>query len=194
MKLSAAPVRSGFSLIELLLTIALVAVLALMAFQGYGIFARKGENKACYEKLRAHGVALAGYLGDKHTWPQEPEGEEGKPVPENQLWEWWFTTMKPYGISEDYWFCPAELRELKKLEKEGKLNEKDDPSPSYIPAKFPPGTSAPFDYPNQPWMWERQDFHGDGINKLMPGGSRIEKEYNFKALPRGAAGQGSSPK
>ena len=192
MKLRSTLPPRGFSLVELLLTIALVAVLVVMTFTGYGIYAKKGENKQCFEKLRNHGVAFGNYLGDKHTWPQEPEGENGKPVPAKQLWEWWFKEMEPYGITEDYWFCPAELREMKKLEKEGKLEE-DEISPSYIPAKIPYGTSAPFDYVNQPWMWERQDFHGDGINKLMPGGSRIEKEINFKALPRGAAGPAQAP-
>jgi prepilin-type N-terminal cleavage/methylation domain-containing protein len=188
-----APSRRGFNIVEILITVALIAMLALAAFQGYGVFVKRGENKACYDKLTNFGVAFTNCLAQDHSWPQEPEAQNGKAVPAKQLWEFWHTKMAKYGINDNDWWCPAEERARKKMKKED-LDADEDPSPSYIPAKFGPGTSAPFDYNNLPWMWERQDFHGDGINKLMPGGRRIEKEFNFKALPRDAPGPVSDKK
>lgn len=197
--------RRGFSLTELLLVIALVAVMALLAFQGYGVFMHKGESVLCMKKMRNIGVALAHYVSDNHTWPQEPEGQNGSPPPQDELWDWWYKEMgskesstgQNYGVGHDDWFCPAELRLRKE---EGKVDEKKEDGeigfssglkdPSYIPMKFGYGDIEPFRHAGTPWLIERAAFHkGEGMNKLLPN-LDIQKEFQFEAFRKARAAGG----
>jgi hypothetical protein len=145
--------------------------------------------------MRNFGVALANYLSDKGTWPQEDvlNDPEGRPPPEDKLWDWWYKELKPdgkgggYGITHDDWFCPTDLR-LKRLEKKADEANGDNESgikselenPSYIPAKFDYGPYKPLET-KQPWMIERVGHESEGMNKVMPDGT-IQKEFNFKAI------------
>ena len=194
--------RRGFTLLELLLVLALIAVLMLLAFQGYGVYIKKGEDGACKIKLRNWGVALNNYIVDKGTWPNEEVlyDANGKPPDEDVMWDWWYKEMggdgkdKPgYGISHDEWYCPTDLRkraqEKKADEESGEKDTAVLKNPSYIPAKFSFGPYKPFEYANQPWIIERAG-HDEGMNKLMPDGT-VQKEYNFKAIGNMRPGGGS---
>ena len=187
--------RRGFTLLELLLVLALVAVLMLLAFQGYGMYIKKGEEAACKIKLINWGVALSSYIVDKGTWPNEEVlyDANGKAPDENTLWDWWYKEMKTVGISHDDWYCPTDLRkraqEKKADEESGEQDTAVLKNPSYIPGKFGFGPYKAFEYPNQPWVIERAG-HDEGINKLMPDGT-IQKEYNFKPLGTIRPGGGS---
>ena len=195
--------RRGFTLLELMLVLALIAVLILLAFQGYGIYVQKGEEGACKGKLVQWGVALNSYIVDRGTWPNEEVlyDKDGKPPDEDVLWDWWYKEMKGdgkdrsgYGITLNDWFCPTDLRKKKEEEKADKESGEPESkyelkNPSYIPAKFGFGPYKPFEFPNQPWVIERAG-HDEGMNKLMPDG-RVQKEYNFKPLSKMRPGAGS---
>ena len=192
------PRTRGYTLIELMLVLALVAALAMMAWLGYLKYMHKGESVACTKKMVNMGVALAHYVSDKQEWPQEDvlNDADGKPPGEDKLWNWWFEQMGPYGMTREDWFCPSDLRMKEKEKEVDEAAGKDEPGtgalkdPTYIPGKFGPGFYAPYDTPNQPWAIERFS-HDDGMNKLMPNGT-IQKEFNFKALKdmRGGAAPG----
>jgi prepilin-type N-terminal cleavage/methylation domain-containing protein len=185
----------GFSLVELMIVVAIVAVLTLLTWQGYGVYVRKGEAAACVGKMVNFGAALQTYVSEKQTWPHEDvlNDASGRPPDENVLWDWWYTQMKEYGIDHDDWFCPTDLRLREKEKKVDEAEGKNDTgfqgklkNPSYIPGKFDFGFYAPFENPNQPWLVERIG-HEDFMNKLMPDGT-VQKELNFKAVRGMGAG------
>jgi len=180
----------GFTLLELMIVIALIAVLSLLTWQGYGVYVRKAENAACVKKMVNFGIALNTYVSDKGTWPQEDvlNGPNNKPPDEDVLWDWWYEEMVKYGVDHDNWYCPTEMRLREREKKADAAEGKNDSgrkleNPSYQPAKFGFGLYPPFEHANQPWLVETIG-HDDGINKLMPDG-RVQKEFNFKAI-RGA--------
>ena len=76
------PRTRGYTLIELMLVLALVAALAMMAWLGYLKYMHKGESVACTKKMVNMGVALAHYVSDKQEWPQEDvlNDADGKPL------------------------------------------------------------------------------------------------------------------
>ncbi|HWB01860.1 MAG TPA: prepilin-type N-terminal cleavage/methylation domain-containing protein [Verrucomicrobiales bacterium] len=186
------PRRRGFTLLELMLVIALVAVLVLMTWNGYAVYVKKADSVACMTKLRNLGVGLANYVSDKQTWPQEDvlNDAQGKPPGADKLWDWWYQQMKEYGIGKEDWFCPAELRKRPMSEKDKEAEEDEDESgfkpaikePTYIPMKFAYGEHKPFEY-MMPWVTERADWHGTGMNKLMWDGT-IQKEFSFDAIKK----------
>ena len=189
---SLSPLRRprGFTLLELMIVIAIIAVLSLLSWQGYGVWVRKAENKACVDKMKNFGVALTTYVSDKQEWPQEDvlNGPGGKPPDEDVLWDWWYEKMLEFGVDHDNWYCPTEMRLRAKEKKADTAEGKNDSgrkleNPSYQPAKFGPGFYAPFEHANQPWLVETIG-HEDGINKLMPDG-RVQTEFNFKAVRGG---------
>lgn len=191
--LSSFPRRRGFTLLELSIVVTIVVLLCLMAFRAYSIYVKKGESGACVQKIANFGKALQGYVTDNNQWPQEDVlvGPNGGTPDEDELWDWWFKQLKPHGLSEDDWYCPADLAMRKKErevdEKEGKSDSKHAiKNPSYIPAKFGPGPYAPYEVPNHPWAIEARG-HYDGMNKVMPNGT-VQKELNFKAMNRVPAG------
>jgi prepilin-type N-terminal cleavage/methylation domain-containing protein len=179
--------RRGFTLLELMLVIALIAVLVMMSWRGYGVYVKKADSVACTVKMRNMGVALQSYLVDKQTWPQEDvlNDANGNPPPADKLWDWWYKELKQFGVYRDDWYCPAEMR---KKPKDSKSDDEEDATgfkpeikdPSYITAKFSYGTvSATAHF--QPWITESADWHGTGMNKLMPDLS-IQKEFSFEAI------------
>lgn len=194
------PHRRGYTLLELMLVIALVAALAMMAWLGYLKYMHKGESVACAKKMMNMGAALTTYVSDKQEWPQEDilNDANGKPPEEDRLWSWWFEQLKDYGIGREDWFCPSDLRAKAKEKASEAAGEKDEPGtgalkdPTYIPGKFGPGFYAPYNFPNQPWVTERWS-HDDGMNKLMPNGT-IQKEFNFKALKETRGGASAPAK
>jgi type II secretory pathway pseudopilin PulG len=188
-KPSASRYRRALTLIEIMMVMVLVMLLTLVAWASYSKWITRADSLACMQRLRNLGTALNNYIADKHEWPQEPgTDDDNVEVSEDQLWDWWMDTMKPYGMDVNSWFCPAELR-MKKKEKKGEAQEQMGVTaglkdPSYIPDQIPAGEYEPYRYPGQPWAVERSDFHGDGQAKLMPGGERIEKEVIFSNMKR----------
>lgn len=190
-----APHRRAFTLVELMVTITIVALLTVMAFEGYSIWVRKAESVACVKKIANFGKGLQGHVTEFNQWPQEetmPGYNAGSPD-EDRLWDWWYQTLKKQGIGVDDWYCPSDIA-LRKQEEE--VDEKEGKTeggfrgairnPSYIPAKFGPGPYAPYEVPNHPWAIESRG-HYDGTNKVMPNGT-VQKEMNFKAVRVPAGG------
>lgn len=157
----------AFTLVEIMVTLAIVAVLAGVAMAGYSKWIRHAENAKCLTHMKGIGAALGTYTVDHEGWPQMPEDLGDKE--EEEEWKWWIKTMEPYGITQATWLCPTEDKERRRYAR--KSGEKrDDYEGTYIPTDFDDGRDTPYKW-NQPWLIERGNWHGKGQNVLLPDGS-----------------------
>ncbi len=93
------PKRRGFSLIELLVAIAVMAVLLLLITVAVGSIRKKGRAVECTAKLKAIGVGLASYIQDKGYYP----GVRVDPTPRS-----WYHGLIPYMTGEPMPLTAAE--------------------------------------------------------------------------------------
>jgi prepilin-type N-terminal cleavage/methylation domain-containing protein len=175
MRASIAPARqrlpaSGFTLLELLLVIAIIAVLASLVVPALGYFKRRAQDAQCMANLRTLHAALSAYMTDHaQVWPQDPD--LGKAPNGSPQAKWWYETLKPYGPTRRTWLCPSHSTEW--------ANELDEQNYdfSYIPTNFNPDPNAAYQY-QQPWVIEFGGYHdGNQANQVMPDGS-IRKQEN----------------
>lgn len=159
----------GFSLVELLLTIAIIAILVALVFD----FSRervlaKVERRNCEANLRALYQAFGTYITDYGHWPQIPD--HVLESSESNYWKWWMETLPEdkYGINEKHWLCPTDARHRKA---NMKPEERDEFEGSYGPTHFDDGPRTPWEWPRQPWFIERSDFHGEGMLMMLPDGT-----------------------
>lgn len=99
----------GFSLIELIIVIAIVGLLATMAIPEMDKAIDRSKSVACMGSLRQIGVAVTSYVSDNNGKypsietnpdnPVYPEGVEAKPI-----WE----ELEAYGISKQVLKCPSD--------------------------------------------------------------------------------------
>ena len=152
----------GFTLVELLTVIAIVAVLAALVAVGYGPALNRAEGAVCLSHMRSLHVSLAAYVQDKGMWPQEPEGSNT-----NQMLneDWWLGELGPYGAVPVVWLCPT----IKRMTAGG--NPRDIPRIHYVPGAFDALPTSPYQYATQPWLIEIAGVHGHGPRVCFPDGS-----------------------
>lgn len=175
--LSSRHFRRALTLPEILVMLAILAVLVALGATGYQRSIHKAESVDAITKLKNMYAGLHAYLIDKQTWPQEPD--EDAEVSDQALWDWWKKEMKPYGVTEQDWFTTSHLRRLNREMKEagGKAINVEElrqamEFPSILPGNFEPGPTEPYRYQGQPWVSETGEYHGDdGIYTIMPGGA-----------------------
>lgn len=153
--------RRALSLVEILVAIGLVATLALLARPFAAELQARAFTAACASNLRGLHTGFSAYLQDKLHWPQQPGDEDS---PEFLDEDWWIAEMRPYGIEERTWQCPAILRY-------GQSAEGDFPKIHYAPSFFDTRPFAPFEYPKQPWFLEIASVHPKGPHVCFPDGS-----------------------
>lgn len=87
--------RSGFTLMELLIVIAIVGILAAMLFPAINFVREKARKDECLNNLRQWGVAMQGYL-DEHrgVFPTYGSSAGGKPT--LQEGSAWYNVLPPY--------------------------------------------------------------------------------------------------
>ena len=103
--------RAGFTLMELLVTIAILATLAAIAVPVSMSMLAKGRESACLKNLRGIGVGLQLYLNDHQgVLPVMALGRESREA-EGDVLE---TVLLPYVEGEDVFECPADNEEFLK--------------------------------------------------------------------------------
>ncbi len=153
----------GFTLIELMLVIAIITVLSSVLFAITGTLRRKAEAAACAANMKSIFAALGTYTTDHGHWPQVPEGIK---LDEQKLTKWWIATLSEYDISEDTWTCPTYKRLSSARAKSGETKL------CYTPTQFDAASAlTPYKWGNQPWLMEIGDHHGKGAFILRPDGS-----------------------
>ncbi len=157
----------GFTLLEVMVVVAIISVLCVLSFSIYQKLIRRAENAKCVERMKNIHVALATYTGIHQSWPQLPASLDE--ADEEQHWKFWVETLEPQGVPEREWLCPTDDRQRKAdYAKEGK--KRDRYEGTYVPTNFEEGADIPFKW-RQPWLIERGDFHGNGMNVVFPDGS-----------------------
>lgn len=151
----------AYTLVEILVTMVIIAVLAAIAVPSYRAQRRSAEKAVCISQMRVIHVALDNFMLDKHHWPQIPD-KYFYVDDEADFWKWWILTLEPYGAGENVWLCPSD-----KLQRESA----DEYNGSYMPAKFDAHNSTPYRWAGQPWLVERGKLHKQGAHIMFPDGS-----------------------
>src|SRR5687768_11432942 len=85
---------AGFTLVELLVVIGIVAILASLLLAGITTAKNSAHNAKCKSNLRQIGLAQMLYVGDY----------DGYPLHDYSLMKdsFWFEQLKPYGVNYRY--------------------------------------------------------------------------------------------
>ncbi len=103
--------RRGFTLVEMLIVIAIIAVLGGVAYPVSMSMIRKSREVACLGNLRQIGVGLQGYVNDNNNrLPELALGRASKNSPEPVL----ETVLLDYVGGADVFHCPADKEEFRK--------------------------------------------------------------------------------
>ena len=155
--------EEGFTLLELLIVIALIGILTTLYAPQLGTVRERAEKVVCMGHLRSLHVALGAYLSDNETWPQCPENLEG--AAEEQFW---FDALKEYGVTQKDWQCPTLSRQLGI---NSGADTSDAPKMHYMPANFDDNPMTPRRWPGMPWLVEIADIHHGGALMIRADGA-----------------------
>lgn len=167
----------GFSLLELVIVMAIMGVLTTLAVPSVTIFRNRAERLVCNGNLRSLHASLSSYLTDHKRWPQVPEEMENE-----ETAKFWVDTLKDHGATTVVWLCPS----IRRRYKEDPASFSHNPVIHYTPAEFDEHQFTPYKWPAMPWVLEIGSFHGDG-NMMIRGDGGI-RELN--ELLREAGGNG----
>lgn len=158
-------IRRGFSLVEILMVVIIVALLATMTFPLYAALRAKAGLAGCLSNMRIIGLGLNGYMQDHNmVWPQAPAGYFNGDS--QQLATWWKDTLEPYGVADKHWICPSDAA------RNDPRNMKKGFSSSYGVTPFDDLPNTAFRWKLPPWAMEHSGFHGArGPNMLMADGT-----------------------
>jgi prepilin-type N-terminal cleavage/methylation domain-containing protein/prepilin-type processing-associated H-X9-DG protein len=99
--------RSGFTLVELLVVIAVVAILAALVFPALGAAKERARVIACQSNMKQIGAAIHLYLGDwDETYPL-PYSDGNPMTGTNFLPPTWKARIFPYVKSSEVFRCPS---------------------------------------------------------------------------------------
>jgi prepilin-type N-terminal cleavage/methylation domain-containing protein len=163
---------AGVSLIELMVALTIIGLLVALSFPLYGFFKAKAAYVGCINNLTSIHGGLSSYMQDHNMiWPQMSEqkhaNDEENSDPDA---EFWFNTLKEYGISKKTWVCSSdELPDQEILDEHSHIS-------SYGITEFDSQPNRAYQWVGQPWAVESGDNHGrgKGPNVLFPDG-RIER-------------------
>jgi prepilin-type N-terminal cleavage/methylation domain-containing protein/prepilin-type processing-associated H-X9-DG protein len=103
--------RPGFTLTEMLVVLAIIGILAGVAYPISRSMVGKAREAACLTNLRSLGVGLQGYLQEHNNMmPALVQGRASK-LDEQPVLE---TILLPYLESEEAFHCPADQKEFSK--------------------------------------------------------------------------------
>lgn len=86
--------RKGFTLLELLLAVAVLAVLALLTLSGIRMYREKSNEIVCVAKLRAIGAAIPLYAGERGGYL--PVAKDSKILVNSPNYGTWAVALMPY--------------------------------------------------------------------------------------------------
>ncbi|MCB1091520.1 MAG: prepilin-type N-terminal cleavage/methylation domain-containing protein [Verrucomicrobiae bacterium] len=157
---------SAFTMTELVVSVAIIALLATVAYPSLKGFKKRAEKAKCIANMKVIHTGMDGYLLDRNVWPQMPG--EAFEWDEEEYYGWWIRTIEPYGVGQDSWICPSDriLNEMDQIPKY---------AASYAPALFNSHQFTPYRW-KQPWLVERGDYHGKGAHIMMPDGSIVSSQ------------------
>lgn len=157
------PLLGGFTLLEVLVALGIVAVLAVLLLPSAGGVVKSAREAACIANLSSIHKGLTSYLEDNgRVWPQGPS-----PADENEWGKFWLLTLSNYDVPPKTWQCPSILASL------GQRKSADSQIPAlhYMPTRFDATPGICDRWTTQPWLIERANAHGHGCLLCFPDGS-----------------------
>lgn len=102
----------GFTLLELLLVISIIAMLASLLLPVVGDVQKHADSAACFSNLRQIGVAVNLYIADHdNTYPYiEPAPGVSLIYPPDAQAKSMADTFAPYGVTDKTLQCPADMK------------------------------------------------------------------------------------
>lgn len=94
-------VEHGFTLIEILVVIAIIGILAGISTIGVTAFRKNAEEKACQSDRKTIEVASQGYLAKTGSNPAAQDDDSGSLVVQKYLRSWPTSTSGPYHLRWD---------------------------------------------------------------------------------------------
>jgi prepilin-type N-terminal cleavage/methylation domain-containing protein len=117
--------KRAFSLIELLVCIAVIAILSALVFVALRWSGAKADRVHCASNLRQHGVALALFLSEKNFYPVYVNPGQVFAEPGASLGEALSQGLGPFPSdsrsANSVYFCPAFIKQLKADSRLGQL-------------------------------------------------------------------------
>jgi general secretion pathway protein G len=111
--------KRGFTLVEMLVVIGIIAVLAAMLFPVFAAAREKGRSAACVSNLKQLGAAVEIYASDfddHYPWAKDPADEYHPEIWNDfPVWKAWIPymprlrdTLDPYVKNYDVWHCASD--------------------------------------------------------------------------------------
>lgn len=89
--------QSAFTLIEILVVLAIITLLAALLFPAFNAVRRAGRTTTCQNNLRQIGIAMQLYQTDYHFYPTFGRSSE---------WCSWSSNIAPYVKANEVFTCP----------------------------------------------------------------------------------------
>ncbi len=96
--------RFGFTLVELLVVIGIIAILISILFPVFSQAREKARQAACLSNLRQQGIALSFYVQDLEAYPPFSFVTHGQPIR-------WYDQLVPYIKTVGVFVCPSTGRQ-----------------------------------------------------------------------------------
>ncbi len=110
-----APYRYGFTLVELLVVVAIIGLLAALLLPSLGRSKATGQSAVCKSNLRQLGIGLQTFVSDYHYYPENRF--QTKPLSPAHSDQFWCARLAREGLGvprlstnflqEEVWRCPA---------------------------------------------------------------------------------------
>ncbi len=98
--------RTGFTLVEILVVIAILGLLSALLFAAFARVREKGRSASCQSNLRQIALAMQQYVGDNDGTFPAMWFVTDKDTPKAKMFEWKEVIM-PYAKSDAIFRCPS---------------------------------------------------------------------------------------
>jgi prepilin-type N-terminal cleavage/methylation domain-containing protein len=157
---------TAFSLLELLIALAIIAILATLILPIFSTLRARAQRVQCMSNLRGLYVAADLYLQQNGNWPQIPIVSDSDTA-ERDYADAWIAALKPFGPTQKTWICPA----IQELLQNPDLTRPENVRVDYAATIFDDKPTTPHQWPRQPWFAEVGDVHGNGNLIVFTDGS-----------------------
>jgi prepilin-type N-terminal cleavage/methylation domain-containing protein len=165
MKVKSYPGSHGFTLVELIVVIAIMGILAVLFLPNISSLVNRAEKVVCTGRLRNLWTAFSIPVADGRGWPQLPSDVKIGSLAEQQ---WWITySSNNMGLIAKDWKCPSISRALKKSTNASQQTFLIN----YLPTIFDARPNTPGKWVRMPWFTEISDIHGGGNMSIRADGS-----------------------